>query len=115
MEKRGKAFLICPVRGHEMSETEWVVKGMEESGWEVHWPPRDTEQGVSGLDICRQNRAAIEAADVVGVVYEEGSQGVHFDLGMAFALRKPVVVVWGQGEAGFAEMISAWEGENGSL
>lgn len=118
MEEQRKVFIICPVRGHDKSETGWVVNGLEGAGWAVYWPPRDTDQGASELEICRQNRAAIEAADVVAVVYNEESQGVHFDLGMAFALRKPVAVIKGGGvykggKKSFAGMIDAWEGECG--
>jgi hypothetical protein len=47
----------------------------------------------------------------VFVVYDENSQGVHFDLGMAFALRKPVMVInepaRSLGEKSFAAMLIA--------
>ena len=39
-----KAFLICPVRGHSMDETTKIVVDLENDGWQVHWPPRDTNQ-----------------------------------------------------------------------
>jgi hypothetical protein len=32
MEKQGKAFLICPVRGHKMSETAEIVRQLEAIG-----------------------------------------------------------------------------------
>jgi nucleoside 2-deoxyribosyltransferase len=89
-----RAYLICPVRGHDMSETADLVRRLEDEGWEVHWPPRDTDQvDATGYRICRDNRAAIRAADAVFVVWDGKSKGSLFDLGMAFAMEKPVCVV----------------------
>jgi hypothetical protein len=77
-----------------MSETEDLVRRLEGDGWEVHWPPRDTDQeDETGYRICWDNRRAIERADVVFVVWDGQSKGSLFDLGMAFAMEKPIRVV----------------------
>lgn len=90
----GRTFLICPVRGVDPAESEAVVKQLEADGWTVHWPPRDTNQNDDvGLSICSDNRAAIIRADCVHVIWDGKSQGVLFDLGMAFALAKRIHVV----------------------
>ena len=86
---------------------------MEEEGWAVHWPPRDTDQNDSvGLQICRDNRTAIDEADRVFIVWDGISQGCLFDLGMAFALSKPVtllaVPLGVAGEKSFERMVRAW-------
>jgi nucleoside 2-deoxyribosyltransferase len=47
----------------------------------------------TGYRICRDNRLAIEEADAVFVVWDGKSKGCLFDLGMAFAMGKPVRVV----------------------
>lgn len=87
-----KTFLICPVRGHDPKETEWIVKRLEKEGYEVYWPPRDTDQNDDkGYRICCDNREAIRNADVVHVVWDGKSQGVLFDLGMAFVMEKQVI------------------------
>lgn len=89
-----KAFLICPVRGHEKDEFQSYVDQLEEIGFIVHFPPRDTEQTDqtgTGYRICQANRKAIETADVVFVVWNGESQGSIFDLGMAFAMEKRVI------------------------
>lgn len=89
-----KAFLICPVRGHEEEEFQSYVDELEEVGFVVHFPPRDTDQvdpTGTGYTICQANRAAIEAADVVFIVWNGESQGSIFDLGMAFAMGKRVI------------------------
>lgn len=85
-------FLICPVRGVDPSITEKYVKELEDEGWEVHWPPRDTNQiDDTGLRICMDNRTAIKKSDVVHIIWDGKSQGCLFDLGIAFALNKEIV------------------------
>ena len=70
------------------------VSSLEAEGIRVYWPPRDTDQDDPiGLRICSDNRAAMEGADVVRVVWDPESQGSLFDLGMAFAMRKPIYLV----------------------
>jgi len=109
-----KSFLICPVRGHESSELEFVVQQLENEGWTVHWPPRDTQQDndPTGLRICGDNRKAIEEADVIHVVWDGKSQGSLFDLEIAFALRKKVVAIQlpdATESKSFQNMVRHWE------
>lgn len=90
-----KVFLIAPVR--DVPPEAWApyVATLELSGAQVHWPARDTNQSDdTGLRICRDNLAAIAAADEVHMIWDGKSQGCLFDLGMAFALDKKVVPVW---------------------
>lgn len=89
-----KAFLICPVRGHSPEETWPIVEALEGRGWVVHWPHRDTDQNdPTGLRICRDNREAIDRADRVFIVWDGQSTGSLFDLGIAFALHKPLGLI----------------------
>lgn len=92
--KNKKTFLICPVRNVSKEHTEETVKVLEKDGWDVHWPPRDTNQedGI-GLNICKENLNAIKNSDVVHIVWDGKSQGCLFDLGMAFALNKKISIV----------------------
>lgn len=112
-ERKPNAFLICPVRGHDPAETEKLVAFLEnELEIKVHWPHRDTNQNdPTGLDICKENRAAIEAADIVLMVWDGKSTGSLFDLGMTFALRKPLIPLElpnpSEGKS-FQNMITAW-------
>jgi nucleoside 2-deoxyribosyltransferase len=114
-----RIFLICSVRSatpERLAEQEAYVRKLESSGHIVHYPPRDTNQHASGIDICRQNREAIRNADEVHVFYSPDSQGTHFDMGMAFALGKPVVVArnvpYGSGKS-YPRMLDEWQ-ESGS-
>lgn len=109
-----KTFLICPVRGKEMKSTEGVVKILENSGWEVHWPPRDTNQNDPiGFNICNENLEAIKDAEVIHVIWDGKSQGCLFDLGMSFALDKKIIVIevpeYKKGEKSFQAMVHFWE------
>jgi hypothetical protein len=110
-----KSFLICPVRGKPPEFYAAIVRDIEADGISVHWPPRDTNQTDStGLRICRDNAAAIAAADVIHVVWDGQSQGCLFDLGVAFALNKVIIPVElpaaTEGKS-FQNMIRAWADE----
>jgi len=110
-----KTFLICPVRGHDPEELMSIVEGLESKGWQVHYPPRDTNQNdPTGFNICEQNFMAIKRADVVHVFWDGKSQGSIFDLGMAFALNKRIKVISlpepTEGKS-FQNMIKDWEGK----
>lgn len=85
-------FVICPVRGVAISEYEPMIQMLEEEGWKVYWPARDTDQDdPTGYRICQDNLQAIKDADVIHFVWDGKSQGSLFDLGMAFALGKQVI------------------------
>ena len=89
-----KAFLICPVRGIDSNTQTSIVRNIEESGYDLHWPPRDTNQvDDTGLRICQENKQAIVDADVVFFLWDGKSQGSLFDLGIAFALNKKIEIV----------------------
>ena len=94
-----RIFLICPVRKIVSSfwddEIEAQVMHLQNEGHTVYYPARDTNQGRSARCICQDNRRAMEKADVVYVAWDGESQGVLFDLGMAFAMGKPLAVLTG--------------------
>ena len=91
-----KIFLISPVRTgvsdkEKAAIAAYVAFHEDAAGHEVYWPIRDTDQNDPvGDRICRDNLAAIVAADEVHVWYKAGSEGSVFDLGIAFALGKTI-------------------------
>lgn len=91
-----KIFLISPVRGISEGDRSAIgayVAALEEKHT-VYWPLRDTPQDDPvGVQICRDNRKAIEEADEVWLWWDRDSKGSIFDLGMAWALRKPLRLV----------------------
>ena len=107
-------FIIGSVRGAspaEQGKLDHHAMQLESDGHSVHLPHRDTEQDADGIDICRQNREAIQKADIVHIFYCPESQGTHFDMGVAFALDKPLKVVsnveYGLGKS-YPRMIDEW-------
>lgn len=120
--EREKVFLISPVRQITDEEKQAIaeyVQKLEADGYVVHWPIRDTKQDDPvGLRICKDNREAIISADEIHLWYSQTSSGSIFDLGMAFALEKKLVLATPiqttDGVKGFNNMVNAWA-ENGSL
>ena len=112
-----KVFVIGAVRG---ASSEWKTKledhvaALEDDGHRVHLPHRDTRQDAAGIDICRENADAIKAADEVHLFYTAESKGSHFDMGVAFALDKKLVVVsnveFGPGKS-YPRMAEEWADE----
>lgn len=109
-----RAFLICPVRNTTVEDIAGfsdIVQQLENTGWTVHWPLRDTQQAASEMTICLQNLNAIRMADRVFVIFDPESYGSHFDLGMAFALGKDIHVIKAPGqteEKSFANLLIEW-------
>lgn len=67
---------------------------MEADDHHVHFPPRDAPQDdPAGERICTTHRDAMIACDEVHVLWVVDTKGSHFDLGMAYALGKPIKAV----------------------
>jgi len=117
--KMKRAFLICPVRGADWRLTRIVCEELEAGGWQVYWPPRDTnQQDETGYQICLENLEAIKKSDMIFVVWDGKSQGCLFDLGIAFALGKPIREVNlppATRHKSFQNMIRFWESQSSEL
>jgi len=88
-------YLICPVRNcstaMQLRLEEWV-RAMEDRGNGVYYPARDCAQDDPiGTAICAHHLRKMKSADVVYVWWDGDSKGSHFDLGMAYALGKPIM------------------------
>lgn len=92
-----RIFLICPVRNiteEVKTKISVYVSNLEIKMLDVYWPQRDTVQEGDpiGTRICTDNRKAIESANEVHIWWTTTSTGTMFDLGIAWALRKPLVI-----------------------
>lgn len=67
---------------------------LEANGHTVSLPAFDDFDGMNELQICGYNRDKIQWADEIHVIWDQRSIGTIFDLGMAFALQKPVRIVY---------------------
>jgi nucleoside 2-deoxyribosyltransferase len=110
-------FIICPVRNateEQKNAIKSFISLLEEHGNKVYYPDKDTNQtDLIGYRICEDNRKAIENADEVYIFWDKNSQGSLFDLGMAFAYKKPLYIInFNEVEEtptkSFANMITFW-------
>lgn len=88
-----KVFVLCPVRDATEKEKEFLgdyVEKLENQGYKIHYPPRDTEQvdPLGGYGICSENSRAIMESDEVHVYWNKKSQGSLFYLGTSFNEHK---------------------------
>ena len=113
-----KYFAIRPIKGITEDYAKAIAQQIEfyrKQGHEVYDPVEDTDQSDSvGLRICNDNRTAIEGCDCILFMWDGKSKGCLFDLGMAFALQKPIKTVTGYVppmtfSKSFQNMVFAWE------
>ena len=90
-----KIFLICPVRNATDEQRKWIedfVKEKYADGYIIHAPHLHTRQIdlFGGYAICRQNAEAVATSQEIDIYYDQSSTGSVFDLGVAYALHKPL-------------------------
>jgi hypothetical protein len=93
-----KVFLICPVRNATEEQKRYIedfVKEKNQNGIEVHAPHMHTVQQdmFGGYTICYQNANAIANSSEIDMYYDQNSTGSVFDLGVAYALNKKLVIL----------------------
>lgn len=93
-----KIFLICPVRNATDSQKKWIeefVKEKYNDGYTIHAPHLHTVQSdlFGGYAICKQNANAVATSEEIDIYYDQSSTGSVFDLGVAYALNKPLVLL----------------------
>ena len=69
-------------------------KELEKNGDEVRIPALDNFKGMNEIEVCEYNRKNIEWADEVHLIWDNRSVGTIFDMGMVFALRKPLEIIY---------------------
>lgn len=114
-----RVFIICTVRSasdeYRQKLEDYTIE-LEAMDCIVHLPHRDTDQEVSSLEICLQNRDAIRNSDEIHIFYNSKSTGTHFDLGMAFWSGKKIVIIeneeyetGGEYQKSFPRMLDEWQ------
>jgi nucleoside 2-deoxyribosyltransferase len=116
-----KIYIICSVRGatdNDRTNLEDYTKKLENQGHKVHLPHRDTDQDNTSIGICNENLQATKWADEIHVFFSNKSQGGYFDMGMAFALEKPIKLIEnesyeayknGKYQKSFPHMLKEWD------
>ena len=93
--KKKKIFLICPVRNATDEQRKWIedfVVQKRKEGYTIHAPHLHTRQEdmFGGFAICTQNAEAVATSSEIDIYYDQSSTGSVFDLGVAYALHKPL-------------------------
>ena len=94
-----RIYLLCPVRlatPKQESELMELVIRLESEGHEVFYPAIDNiyeDIDKTGEDICLANESAIICSDIVYIYWCHKSTGSYFDLGLAWAYKKPIKLV----------------------
>lgn len=110
-----KIFIICPVRGAtdgQQNDIRQYISVLKSRGDTVYYPADDTDQtDATGYRICADNRKAMLNSDEAHIYWDKNSRGSLFDLGMAFAMHKPIKIINGIelsiGKS-FTNMICRW-------
>ncbi len=95
---QNKIFLICPVRNANNEQRKWIedyVANRLDAGYIIHAPHLHTRQTdlFGGYAICKQNAEAVASSSEVVIYYDQSSTGSVFDLGVSYALNKPLVLL----------------------
>ena len=93
-----KIFLICPVRNATDEQRKWIEEFVREKyndGYTIHAPHLHTRQTdlFGGYAICMQNAKAVATSEEIDIYYDQSSTGSVFDLGVAYALHKKLIVL----------------------
>lgn len=93
-----RIYLICPVREADKEALEAIADYIQTyedlMRHRVYYPRRDAKQDdPTGRGICEAHLRAMREADEVHVIWDVESKGSHFDLGMAYAMGKPIKAI----------------------
>ena len=85
-------------------------KVLEAQKHSVRLPAFDNHPLFNELDVCEFNRLIIEWADEIHIIWDRRSVGTIFDFGMAFALRKPIKIIYLEPKT-IEGVMAKWEAE----
>ena len=103
-----KIYILSAVTNatdNQKAEIDRYVQQLEENGNSVYLPHRDTNPNQEIVLINYDNFKAIQNCNEAHVFYDSTSKGSHFDLGMCFAMHKPIVVVKTDGIGEYAKFL----------
>jgi len=69
-------------------------KKLEKEDNDIRIPAFDDHEELDELGVCKYNRELIKWADEVHIIWDRRSMGTIFDFGMAFALEKPIKIIY---------------------
>jgi hypothetical protein len=94
-----RIYFICPRRPSVptlITTVDSIIDSLEELGHTVYYTPRDARNSNgAGLHVCTIKREVMAKADKVFFAWDGEDQDCVFDLGMAFAMSKKVILISG--------------------
>lgn len=88
--------IICSVRNDSDKEyIEAYVEELEKKNIRTFYPARDTVQvdATGGIRICNDNCNSLRQCKEIHIIFHPDSKGSLFDLGVVFAMGKPIHIV----------------------
>jgi len=87
-----KIFIVHSLGLHDKVSA--YASKLRSEGHELYVPGTDTPQSASAEDILKYNLKGIKWADEVHVIWDGVSSGTLFDMGSAYALDKPIKIIY---------------------
>lgn len=75
-----------------------LTAALEQCGFTVHMPQRDTDQQAPEADRVRQNMETIQHVDTCVIVLENASMNLAAETGYAYGVGRPTVALVKRGE-----------------
>lgn len=83
-------------------------------GHSVLIPAFDDHPDLDDLGVCKYNRQKISEADRIDIIWDARSIGTIFDFGQAFALHKPIKIIYINDKT-FTNVMRKYEKENANV
>jgi len=84
-----RVFISSSLKNKELNKK--IAEVLEEHGFEVYLPQRDTPQSNDIETVFRANVEGIKKADVVVAVLINYGRDLGFEVGFAYGLGKPII------------------------
>lgn len=89
--KETKIFISSSLRNKELNAK--IAELLEERGFKVYFPQRDTPQCNDAETIFNANVNGIKEADIVIAVLVNYGRDLGFEVGFAYGLNKPIIAL----------------------
>ena len=89
--RRVRIFISSSLKNRELNVE--IAKLLEERGFKVYLPQRDTPQCKDVVVVFNANVKAIKEADIIIAVLINYGRDLGFEVGLAYGLGKPIIAL----------------------